>query len=112
MREVIVTALAVIPRKRPSPWLEGALALVPEPPAPFVARCPAMELLGGRRGRRGTERPEGYLASALGEADALRTVLDQAQHLEAQALHGGERRGRGRRSGDGAQDLVFLGAEL
>ncbi len=56
MREVIVTALAVIPRKRPSPWLEGALALVPEPPAPFVARCPAMELLGGRRGRRGTER--------------------------------------------------------
>jgi hypothetical protein len=29
----------------------------------------------------------GYLAAALGEADALRPVLDQAQHLEAQALH-------------------------
>jgi hypothetical protein len=71
-----------------------------------------MELLGGRRRRRGTERPKGYLASAFGEADALRAVLDQAQHLEAQALHGRERRGLGRRSGDGAQDLVFLGAEL
>jgi hypothetical protein len=71
-----------------------------------------MEPLGGRHWRRGAERPKGYLAAALGEADALRAVLDQAQHLEAEALHGGERRGRGRRSGDGAQDLVFLGAEL
>jgi hypothetical protein len=54
----------------------------------------------------------GYLASALGEADTLRTVLDQAQHLEAKALHGGDRWGRRRSAGDGAQDLVFLGAEL
>src|SRR5260370_34015593 len=71
-----------------------------------------MNLLGGRRRRRGARRPKGYLAAALGEADDLRAVLDQGQHLEAQALHGGQRRGRGRRSGDGAQDLVFLGAEL
>jgi hypothetical protein len=71
-----------------------------------------MELLRGRHRRRDAERPKSYLASALGEADALCAVLDQAQHLEAQALHGGERRRRGRRSGDGAQDLVFLGAEL
>ncbi len=112
MREVIVTAPAVIPRERPSPCLKGALALVAEPPASFVARRPAMDLPCGRWGCRGPERPEGYFASALGEADALRAVLDQAQHLEAQALHGGKRRGRGRRLGDGAQDLVFLGAEL
>jgi len=71
-----------------------------------------MNLLGGRRRRRGARRPKGYLAAALSEADALRPVLDQAQHLEAQALHGGEQRARRRRSGDGAQDLVFLGAEL
>jgi hypothetical protein len=71
-----------------------------------------MNLVGGRRRRRGATRPKGYLASALSEADALRAVLDQPQHFEAQALHRGERRGPGRRSGDGAQDLVFLGAEL
>ena len=71
-----------------------------------------MEVLGSRWRGRGAKRPMGYLASALGEADTLRTVLDQAQHLEAQALHGGDRWGRRRSAGDGAQDLVFLGAEL
>src|SRR5277367_3879506 len=71
-----------------------------------------MDLLSGGRRRRGAKRPEGYLASTLGEADALRAVLNQAQHLEAQALHGGERWGRRRSPGDSAQDLVFLGAEL
>src|SRR5260370_22232630 len=95
MREVIVTAPAVIPRS-PSPCLKGALALVAEPPASFVARRPAMDLPCGRWGCRGPGRPEGYFAAALGEADALRAVLDQAQHLEAQALHRGKRRGRGR----------------
>ncbi len=92
--------------------LKGALALVAESSASFVTRCPTMEVLGSRWRERGAKRPMGYLASALGEADTLRTVLDQAQHLEAQALHGGDRWGRRRSAGDGAQDLVFLGAEL
>src|SRR5260370_38236167 len=71
-----------------------------------------MDRLGGRRRRRGARRPKGYLAAALGEADALRPVLDQAQHLEAQALHGGERRGAGRRSGKGGRELVVLGGSV
>jgi hypothetical protein len=116
MREVLVTAVRVIPRPRagggcPLP-LERALALMAEPPTPLVARSAAMALLrsGGRRWRD-ADRCLGNLASALGQADPFGAVLDEAQHLEAQALHGGERRGW-RRRGDAAQDLVFLDAQL
>ena len=79
-----------------------------EPPAPLIARCAAMGVLCRRRRWRGADRRLSDLASTLGQADALGAILDQAQHLEAQALHGGEGRGRRRRHGDGAQDFVFL----
>src|SRR4029077_19996789 len=115
MREVIVTAPAVIPRRgisAVSASLERALALMAEPPAPFVARGAPMALVcAGRRGRGADRRPRN-LAAALGQTNALGAVLDQAEHLKAQALHGGERQGWRRRRGDGAQDFVFLGAQL
>ena len=115
MREVIVTAPGVIPRRgisAVSASLERALALMAEPPAPLVARGATMALVCGGWRWCGADRRLGNLASPLGQTNALGAILDQAEHLEAQALHGGERLGWRRRRGDGAQDLVFLGAQL
>jgi hypothetical protein len=103
MREVLVTAAAVIPRPG-FPLLryrnvalclalERALTLMAEPPAALVARCAAVAVLCSWRRRRGADRCLSDLTPALGQTDALGAVLDQAQHLEAQALHGGDGRG-------------------
>ena len=48
-----------------------------EPAAPLVARRAAVDFLDGRRRWRDAYRRLGDLASALGEADAVRPVLDQ-----------------------------------
>jgi hypothetical protein len=61
---------------------------------------------GGGRGRRGP--------SPFGEPHAVGSILDQAQHFKAQALGRRQRNGWSRLRGcpgNGAQDLIFLGAE-
>ena len=59
-----------------------------------------------RLARLGSDR-----APELGQPDAVGAILDQAQHLEAQALSRRQRNSRRRRTGNGTQDLVFLGSE-
>lgn len=85
----------------------------PEAAATPVTRCGSV-LLQIRWRLRCLARRGGDRSPALGEPNAVGAIFDQPQHLEAQAL-GRRQRNRQRRrrrcSGNGTQDLVFLGPE-
>src|SRR5215468_8653729 len=81
-----------------------------EPAAALVAGRAAMHVAQGLAGRTRWNGLARKPAASLGEPHTIGSIFDQAQHLESQALGG--RQGKGRGLGDGAQDLVLLGAEL
>src|SRR5262249_6885977 len=85
------------------------VTLMAEPAAALVARRLAVSFLQGLVGRLGRCRLAGQPPPALGEPYAVGAILDQTQHLEAQALR--RRQGQQGGFGDGAQDFVLLGAE-
>lgn len=64
--------------------------MVAEPSSAFVARRAALNFTRRLCWSRRRDWLEGKLAAAFRQIDPLRTILDEAKHLESQALGGGQ----------------------